>query len=492
MKSAGSYRISFVFLCIILHLRANGQGLPGQHFPFVLQDSSKVIAISREIASSVKLSYTSSNTRSDYKKHFNTIRENASKEIAEVIKYTALLDTLIEPNLQRIFRRLIAANPQTKNSRLIVTRSYVDNAFAAGDGTIFLNSGLLTMLKNDDQIAFVMAHELSHGVLNHVQKNIESYLSSLFNKEVQTEYKKILRNGYNKSKRVSDLLMKVSVRNLYHMRSQETAADSLAFYIMKTANYNPSEAYNAIKIFERSPSQNNGLFEKQGFFFSCKQNWEPSSNTQASIFKIATDDDQPDSLQTHPDCKIRMAAIRKLLLQVGKDTTVEIKDIGYRNTLKVAGAAEYESIQTLFNSADYDKSLYYSLCALQRQPQSVFLKTITLLSLCELKRHLQAHKYAEVVSNTNNYYSQELNKFLEFLNALNIGDFKALKEAIERQYGDIRSNDEFSTIARFASAKLADLPTTAKACAEEYIKAFPKGRFIGLVTDLDNIKTKTK
>jgi Zn-dependent protease with chaperone function len=490
-----SCRILCGFLfSVIFSIPLYAQFATSSYYPFFLKDSVQVNTLAKTVSGSVNASYIMpSKMKGDYRKHFNALKENAVEEVADIVKYTALLDTVVDPFLQKTFRRLQAAEPFATNSRLIVTRSYVDNAFATGDGTVFINAGLVASLRNEDQLAFVIAHELAHGILNHVQKNISNYLGSLYDKDLQAEYTKIIKNGYNTNKRVKALLMKVSSNNLYHQRNQESAADSMAFYILKKAGFNPVEAYNALKIFDLSPLASNSVFEKQPSFFACIENWQkaPESTSSTSIFNVKAEaPDTSDSLKTHPDCKVRMAAIRKLLLQTGRDTSVDLPASNDPQFKKVKLLALYESAQAMFDNEYFDKSLYSALCHLDSDPESVYLKSIAILSILELKSYMQGHRYFDAVSNRSDHNPKDVNMFVEFLNGLSLSDFKKLKEGFDKRYGPPNTKDEFTLIASFARAQIDNNSQIASTLASEYRKLYPSGRFTGLLKSLNYIKSK--
>ncbi|WP_207535667.1 M48 family metallopeptidase [Desertivirga arenae] len=486
-RALGGFLIA-VFYSIPSHAQVSS------YYPFFLKDSTQVNALAKTVSGSVDASYSMPlKIKGDYRKHFNALKENAVEEVADLVKYTALLDTVLDPFLQKTFRRLQATEPLAKNSRLIVTRSYIDNAFATGDGTVFINAGLIASLRNEDQLAFVIAHELAHGIMNHVQKNISNYLGSLYDKDLQAEYSKIIKNGYNTNKRVKALLMKVSSNNLYHRRKDESAADSMAFYILKRAGYDPAEAYNALKIFDLDPLASSSVFEKQAEFFSCIENWKrtPENTSAKSIFNVKAEVvDTPDSLKTHPDCKVRMAAVRNLLLETGRDTTAELlvsNDPGFK---KVKILAQYEAAQAMFDNEYFDKSLYTALCGLDPDNESPYLKSIAILSLLQLKSYMQGHKYSEAVSNSSDHNPKDVNNFVEFLNALSLSDFKKLKESFDKRYGESKAKDEFSLMASFSRAHIDNNSQAAGILTSEYRKLYPSGRFIGLLKSFNYIKSK--
>ena len=49
------------------------------------------------------------------------------------------------------------------------------NAYNTGDGTVVIHFGLFLTLENEDELVFVIAHEIGHQYLNHVKTEIETY-----------------------------------------------------------------------------------------------------------------------------------------------------------------------------------------------------------------------------------------------------------------------------------------------------------------------------
>lgn len=72
----------------------------------------------------------------------------------------------------------ICVRAETQECRL--TFRYVDddevNAFTDEDGQIYLHRGLLDYLERDEEIAGVMAHEMSHQIAGHVDESTRSVL----------------------------------------------------------------------------------------------------------------------------------------------------------------------------------------------------------------------------------------------------------------------------------------------------------------------------
>ena len=59
------------------------------------------------------------------------------------------------------------------------------NAFVLPSGNIFVNTGMLSVCSNDDELGIVLAHEIAHTVLKHAS---ELLTESLFVRYVYSEY----------------------------------------------------------------------------------------------------------------------------------------------------------------------------------------------------------------------------------------------------------------------------------------------------------------
>ncbi len=458
------------------------------YIPFLLTDSAKIEKIALSSSNSVRESYIlPKEFKSDYKRSFNAHKNRAVEETTYLVKTTSLLDTIINPYLQNIFEKIIKANPAFIGNRLIISKSSSRNAFAMGDGTIFFNTGLLSSLENDAQIAFIICHELSHGYLNHVQLGLNAYLSKFYSDGVRKEYREIRNTKYNMGKLLSSLTLRISISNLYHQRNLESQADSLAFFLMRNTGYDVSQAYFALEEIDK-PEDSSYLSPIKSSLFSCAEYTLPKltdSSQSSSIFTVKAEVNNNDSLKTHPDSKIRMSALKKLMAKTGIDTFMIKKNTATYGFRKVVQVSKYETIQRLYDEECYDKSLYYSLLEMSSDLENNYLKAIGILSLYQLKYHLLNHRYSDVVSNTNEYNSKGVNDFLIFLNKLSLSDFKEIKNCINNNYSTIPINNEIALATSMTSDFISEDKAGAKAKAQEYLTKYPSGNFKKIANNLN-------
>lgn len=110
-----------------------------------------------------------------------------------------------------------------------VERSPDFNAYATGGNRIFVSSGLIDQTTFDDEVAFVIAHEVAHHLLNHIGKGTGMiFVGAILGDLV-----------------FNDLAGGVIVGSLARQigsRSFESQADAIALRIISRAGYSPKRA----------------------------------------------------------------------------------------------------------------------------------------------------------------------------------------------------------------------------------------------------------
>lgn len=100
------------------------------------------------------------------------------------------------------------------------------NAFAVAGGKVFINTGLLDFLKSEDELAFVIAHELAHNELKHCVKKIQY---SAVASKIDPTIGSLVQVAY-------------SVYSLPFTKYEEFAADDLGVTLATKAKYNKQGA----------------------------------------------------------------------------------------------------------------------------------------------------------------------------------------------------------------------------------------------------------
>ncbi|MBI5814041.1 MAG: M48 family metalloprotease [Nitrospinae bacterium] len=138
-----------------------------------------------------------------------------------------------------------SSRPETyAGYHFLLIKSDEVNAFAAPGGFIFITTGLYSKLRNEEQLACVLAHEISHVTLKHGLGAIKSSrLTEAFTiigteavKEYSSSQIAQLTTAFEGT--IDDIVNKMVVNG--YSRSQEFEADEEAVKVAYRAGYNPA------------------------------------------------------------------------------------------------------------------------------------------------------------------------------------------------------------------------------------------------------------
>lgn len=107
-----------------------------------------------------------------------SIIENEKENIAEMFKQHFLPHNHPAYNrVHKIVTRILAANdiPEFHGFNwglYVIDNPDVVNALCLPTGDIFVYTGLINQCKNDDELAFILSHEIAHAVLDHGIENL--------------------------------------------------------------------------------------------------------------------------------------------------------------------------------------------------------------------------------------------------------------------------------------------------------------------------------
>ena len=133
-----------------------------------------------------------------------------------------------------------------------VTTDETPDAMTTGAGRIYISIGLLRLLQTEDQLAGIIAHEITHVVFSHIPKTFTRQLFWMTGTkkvsspvEVRNKLEQLLAE-YDKNRAAA-----AGERLLGFSRFDELEADRGAFYITYKAGYNPMGLSSALKEYER-------------------------------------------------------------------------------------------------------------------------------------------------------------------------------------------------------------------------------------------------
>ncbi|WP_072680998.1 M48 family metallopeptidase [Arcobacter sp. LA11] len=150
-------------------------------------------------------------------------------------------------------------NYNIKDWEIIVLEKKEINAVCLADGKIFINSGIFRAAQNDGQIAAVLAHEISHVLLNHGEQKIKR--SSISNKMQIAGT--VIAGIFNPLLIIPFITVsegaKYSVLSHYY-QEEENEADENSLVLLKNAGYDLNETvklWNNMKMINTKRAKTN-------------------------------------------------------------------------------------------------------------------------------------------------------------------------------------------------------------------------------------------
>ncbi len=214
-------------------------------------------------------------------KHF---LKSVHQGIDEILRSGKVLfgDTLTK-YLNAVGKKILGDDPKLKHIRFYTLRSNVVNAFSTNQGIIFVSEGLMAHVKNEAQLAFVLAHELAHYIQKHVivgfRENMELMISS---------------------KSMSEKIKRYSI----YSRDKEYEADRVGVQIYNRAGYKLVDLFTVFDLLTYSYLPFDSKPVPLNYFNNSKM-YLPPSFFKNDLPKILPDENGDDSKSTHPNIKSR-------------------------------------------------------------------------------------------------------------------------------------------------------------------------------------------
>lgn len=250
------------------------------------------------------------------------------------------VESVLTTYVRNIFKQ-VGLNP--KNARVIIVNDDSINAFVAGGQTIFIHTGLITQVKNVDDIMFVLAHETGHIVGGHITRGQGIYSKARTTALISTILGGLVAVAGRPDAGIAVMMGgSSSAAGIFtaYQQTEESAADRTAVDILNKTHYSMLGFSNTMKIIQAQDRLN--------------------SNNEMTY------------LRTHPMTQDRVKALNRFLenpLPLKKDTRFELiqaKLIGFlyppQRTLDIYRnkndlAANYARAIALYRSRQLQASL---------------------------------------------------------------------------------------------------------------------------------------
>ncbi|MBS1660577.1 MAG: M48 family metalloprotease [Bacteroidetes bacterium] len=219
-----------------------------------------------------------------------------------------------------ILRQLVDGNKQLIPIRplLFIDRSPAVNAYASGGYVLSVNLGLITYATSREELALIIAHELSHNILRHIENFMLVQAEVLGSDEYKKSLNSVLDSKYGRYSRLEKVYEGYSFSRNRHQRFKESEADSMAVVLLKRCNI-PFNARYFLRLDSSDRVLKQPLRRSLKEYFTAyhlpfEEAWtqKRSKGLSSRAYSFTDTTSLEDSLKTHPDCEVRYTRTKSL------------------------------------------------------------------------------------------------------------------------------------------------------------------------------------
>jgi hypothetical protein len=352
-----------------------------------------------------------------------------------------LEDPILQQFVNAVLERIVDANglSDQTNRYAFVADNAARSASCHGKGIFIVNVGLLAAIRSEDQLAFVLAHEIAHDELGHIREKI--LLER--NVKLQAKSKKFVKQVFRYNNDI-DLEELEEYRNtayqvMRYSRSAETQADSLGLLYLSKAGYQKEGALELLDLLKEKvkPKYEIGIdfflpFDSPQYPFQTYWLNEKPAVYNASR-KGGTNVFSYDSLLSHPDLQRRLAYLDAAAYEVSD----YIPGTKTNPSLSIA-TSELQIIHSALRAGKFDLTLYYAMQMLKKYPENAFVISRIGIALLNSLLAKDDNVFRNIVSPYTGTYNEEQRLMNNFLYNLE------RKELGEVAYHFMKRNDHFN------------------------------------------------
>lgn len=405
--------------------------------------------------------------KADIKKNRTSLNGNKERVFLEGIHYS--IDELLHSGMviygdeitkyvNQIADKLLSKDASLRASlRIYTIKSNTTNAFSTDQGILFVTTGLISQLTTEAQLAFVLAHEISHFTEKHVVETFEW--------RTKTKY--------------SDR----SIERLSHYsKEKEFDADRLALKMYNEAGYSKAEILPTFDVllysylpFDEIPFPTN--------YWNNENLFVPEELFSPEKFPIKAIENADDSKSSHPNIKKRKEAVEKEISNFANWGT-KAYVLGEEKFKYIRNIARFESIRNDIIDAKYADAIYTIFLLEKEFPNSIYLqkmKAKSWLGIAQLKQDNILNRTLQKVSE----YEGEIASIHFFLRKI---DKVGLITMAMRQVEDIRAKyPENKEIKAVWERMVKTLTATEKFDLSNYSSM----RYMDAKNEFDRLKADT-
>lgn len=377
--------------------------------------------------------------------------------------------------LEQVLNEIVEKNNLSKEYRIFLTGELYVNAYTSGDGNIFITIGLLERMKHLDELKFVICHELSHQLQNHVNQSIYDMAAWTTDERMQRDVAKMRRLDYEKRKQLEGYIMSKIADSRKHSREAEYEADAIGLSLLTEVGGNKDLAFSLLERLDMSEYElYSEKLDLDGFLASIgvpfQSNWRPKPIVSSLGFDAYDKYVVAEEFKTHPDIPLRINALEG-------DTTMRFSErypVVHKEYKSFQEYAEKESIRFWLLNGNTGRAFFRAMLHRQ-QRNDAFSNEMILLTLSQLAHARKFKKYGYHVSMENIMWDDNYNECLYFLNALNSEDLLLISLNFKK-YTQLEKS-EYTSVSDILLNMVSGDVNRAAFLKDQYLKDYPNGIF---------------
>jgi len=325
--------------------------------------------------------------------------------------------------VNKVADELLKNNPPLRQQlHIYVTKSPDVNAYAFDKGFIFINVGLLAQLENEAQLAYILAHEITHILKKH---STTQYIENIRLDNGTSDYER----GTHEER---------SLAKYRFSKENETEADMDGLNMLKQTNYSIKAVNGAFDVLQYSylPFE---LVDFKKSFFEDKCLILPDTFYLKKTSEIKANDDYDDTKSTHPNIRKRRSQIEPDL-KISDESGRKKYLVSEEDFKIIRETARFETCRLYLIERDYMNAIYAAYILLEKYPNNLYLKKIVSTALYNVSVN-------KTTQNRNNISIGDGNKMSS--KKYSIPDYEKIEGASQRIYYmiDQLSNKELNVVA---------------------------------------------
>lgn len=415
-------------------------------------------------------------TKNLHSRQHSIILKKNTNNLIQLIKKGAFIKDDSLNNYVGIILQSLLQNNQIKKppKHFLISKDPQVNAYFTVVGTLVINIGLISRVSNKSDLAFVLAHEIAHSELNHLNQKIEKYYSTLgeAKKEVR-DFKKGKISGEG-----IDLLQNLAYENGRFSKQKEMEADSLGFIYFRNAGYCEPDALSTLTLldsarFPKYPLKHKLLEPFHSPDYPIKAHWlkkRPAGFNKKPHMSLIY---RTDSLTTHPEIQERKERLSTFIKTNHRESSNENPE--YLNN--IIRTAEFESVESAFYRGQYDQCIYLALQLKRLYPKNDYLVTKIAEVLLNLYQARSWGQFSYFVQPYTGYYHPELRQLNNFLYNLRSDEMAEVAFHFLGSKNNFNKNNQAHYYLLWKIAGITNRKNVQKEIRSTYRSLFPKGKY---------------